>query len=841
MTTEDVALSNCDREPVHIPGKIQTFGGLLGFDLQTMEVHYCSENLQEIIPSCSPDCLGKKIDQLDLSRDLVHGVRGLLGLPTITRQRERLGVLQIGGKQVEIGVFLTDGIAVLECELVEPPSARSQTPIARVRSMLAQLDTSQDLQLLLNSAVNTLRHLTGFDRVMAYRFLPSGAGEVAAEARSPAVNPFLGLRYPASDIPKPARELMVKSPFRVISDIRDPHAKTLSNRDKPLDLGLSQLRGVSPIHVEYLENMGVRSTMNTSIIVHGQLWGLFAFHHYRRFQLSPDHRSLVELLGHFVSLEVQQQLEKQKISDRKRHQSLLSAVREHRYESILGLFHQYANELMSALDADGVTILTEEEITHFGETPADSIARQLQSHSQEELFHFNRLNENLELTGDELSNTAGAIVLKINPQKNISVIFYRNEVIQSVRWAGMPEKNIKFGPNGPRLHPRGSFEEYRESVSGECAQWTESNYAFAGELRWLLIQMDDSSPDEVAEELMRRMQHRDLLIAELNHRVRNILALVQSIARQTKSSATSVEEYLAAYESRIAALASAHDQVGASGLQWANIRKLIETELNPHLSSNKQHISISGDPIAVRAEVAPTVALVIHELCTNAVKHGALSPTGESLDIHWTYDSGGLMLAWRERMKEQITTPGKTGFGLSLIERAIPFECNGECTMRFEPDGLIVDLWLPHDAVRTIEEPRSSRNVSSTETATKPGFSRGRVIIVEDNTVLALELESQLQALGFESIQAFGSVAAGMEAVKTTEFDLALLDINLEGEVSFDIAFELLKTNTPIVFVTGYDSHDEVPEELAQLPFIIKPVSQSTLEAHIKTLEANGR
>lgn len=839
MKPEEVALHNCEREPVHSPNRIQTFAALLAYDIETLEIHYVSENLAEIFPCSVSELLGKSFLDVSENRDLIHEIRNATGLPTIETQRERVGEFFLGGQLVDVGVYVTEGTVVVEFEPVVETHRHTQTPVSRIRSLLGRLETQGDVEMLLQSATKALRYLTGFDRVMGYRFMHDAAGEVIAESRSPSVDPFLGLRYPATDIPGPVRSLMLRVPFRVISDIHDPHAAVQSNIDKPLDLSQAHSRGISPIHIEYLNNMGVCSTMNTSIVIHGQLWGLFAFHHYRPVRLTPDQRSIVETLGHFVSLQIQQKLEQVQITRAKRVASTLNGIRASEVRDSKVLFQRFSDDFLELTKSAGAALVTGDSLLKRNRTPCERVVTVI-CQSDEEVLATNNLAtldgiSNKEIVLDE--DIAGVLSLRLDEAGESHLCFFRPEIIEEVHWGGRPEKKIEYGPNGPRLHPRGSFEIYRESVSGRSTPWSKSDIKTALEIRAVFQELSSSGGE--VENFKQQADHRDILIAELNHRVRNILALVRSVARQTKDSSESLEAYATAFEKRIVALSAAHDLIGSSGLQWARLSELVNTELEPYLLDGSASIEAGGDAIALKSDAAPLMSLVIHELTTNAVKYGALSERGGRIDVNWRKESGGLMFRWRETLSSPVKKPKRYGFGLSLIERAIPFECKGECRIDFQPDGLNVEFWLPSVAIKVLDVIADSREQeperltpSLVHTSAARG-ALGHAIVVEDNVVLAMELERQLYQFGFKSVRAFRDQSSCMAEATSFEADFAILDINLGGSTSFELAKQLLDRHIPVVFASGYGDGFTIPVELTSIPRLTKPVDGEKLRVLI--------
>ena len=839
---EKLALNNCDKEPIHIPGRIQAFGSLLAFDISSGEVRYQSDNFSQQLLDSDEVWLGKNYEEALIDREVVHGIRGALGLPTIRSQREPVGRLDVGSGHAAVSVYQSAGNAVVEFELEKQSEVGAKTPVSMVRSMASAVRKGEGLLPLLESSVQVLRHLTGHDRVMAYRFLENGDGEVIAEAKGNGIDPYLGLRYPAWDIPVQARQIMMRAPFRVIPDIHDEHSALLQHPEaEPLDLTQSHLRGVSPIHVEYLTNMGVRSTMNVSLIVRGQLWGMFAWHHYRPRHLPSDHRSICELFGQLLSMHIQQEEERTHFERRQNVHSIASSftVAKEGLKATLGRSH---TDLMGAMNADGMALVEQVGSTStFGDTPESELVESLCGSAKGELVSIDSLGSaGLVSNTAGLGTSAGTLLLKLPGDAWLA--FFRNEIIHEIRWAGKNEKEISYGPNGPRLSPRGSFAEYRESVAGRCNPWTETDTASASEIVrqiWKIMQLGSAKQ---SQQLEKQKHYQDLLIAELNHRVRNTLALVRSIARQTQTSSVSVEQYVEALERRIAALSKAHDLIGGSGLQWARISDLIHAELKPY-EYDEQNVRIDGSPIALRADIAPIIALLFHEVTSNAVKHGALSSGGGQLAVSWKDENGGVTIDWVETLPETIDEPERRGFGFALIERAVPYECGGKSTIRFAGKQLKISFWLPADSIDRLAErtPSAPAKVVTNDGADLMDFAELKsALVVEDNLVLAMEVERLLRQMGIESVDTVPSKDLAAEALERSEYGCAILDINLGAETSFDIAVRLIEAGTLVVLASGYDSKYELPVALVGVPRIVKPIGRIDIAKALSSLQSDS-
>jgi len=304
-----VDLTNCDREPIHELGAIQPFGFLIAVSTDWL-VKRASANIDATFVVSAEDMLGTPLtDHFDA--EAVHTLRNRLTMLRGPDAVERIfGVpvrLADGKRPFDFALHMIDSTIVIEGEPSDPDLATDAA--SAIRAMMGRLDEKPDLTDFFREGARQVRALTGFDRVMVYKFDPDGSGIVVAEAARAGIGSFLDLRYPASDIPKQARKLYLRTPFRIIADVDAQPVPVVPQRDEtgaPIDLSLSVLRSVSPIHIEYLKNMGVHASMSISIIVEGRLWGLFACHHYAGPRCPGfERRSIAELFGQMFALKLE--------------------------------------------------------------------------------------------------------------------------------------------------------------------------------------------------------------------------------------------------------------------------------------------------------------------------------------------------------------------------------------------------------------------------------------------------------------------------------------------------------------------------------------------------------
>ena len=308
-TGEAVDLTNCDREPIHIPGAIQPHGALLALDPADLTLLQVSDNLGALLGVSPTDALGRPLGSL-LGDTAAERLRQALTLPDISAANPlALTVPAAGHDRAFHGVLhRSGGLAVLELE--PAPDAPEATGAFfgfyhRVKGAMGRMQRADSLLNLCQIAVEEVRRLTGFDRVMVYRFDADWNGRVLAEEKRATMPSYLDLHFPASDIPAQARELYRRNWLRFVVDANDrpaalvPPDNPLTGR--PLDLSFSVLRSVSPIHLEYLRNMGVQASMSVSILKDDQLWGLIACHHAEARSVPYETRTACEFLGQMLS------------------------------------------------------------------------------------------------------------------------------------------------------------------------------------------------------------------------------------------------------------------------------------------------------------------------------------------------------------------------------------------------------------------------------------------------------------------------------------------------------------------------------------------------------------
>lgn len=524
MSAPAVDLTTCDREPIHVPGAIQPFGALLALDAggRLLRRSANAEALLGPLPATGAALAPAHAEPF---------APLLRAFASASAELEPIE-LTLGARTFDVIAHRSGAALVLELEPRDADTPALSALALRAQRALDRVHRQSSLEALLGVATEELAALTGFDRVMAYRFLHDDSGHVVAERRAPQLETFLGLRYPATDIPVQARRLFTLNRLRFIPDLayRPVALEPQCGPDAPdpLDLSQSMLRSVSPVHVEYLQNMGVTGSMSVSIVVGGALWGLFACHHYNGPRLLPHPvRLSCALLAQVVSVLV----ERIEIAQRA---SALDAARTLREQ--LSARAKAAEDMVAALaespsfvdlvEAAGGAILWEKRLLTLGRAPSDEVVSALAAwlrSRDEDVVHSNALGLDAPELSARLGDTAGLLAVRIQRDPEGWLLWFRQEEAATVRWAGNPEKTYSEGPLGPRLNPRGSFSEWRETVRGRAAPFERHEVEIAAAFR--------RDVQEVALDKLSELERaREMMLAALGHDLRSPLSAIAMAA-----------------------------------------------------------------------------------------------------------------------------------------------------------------------------------------------------------------------------------------------------------------------------------------------------------------------
>ncbi|MGX7743073.1 ATP-binding protein [Rhodopseudomonas parapalustris] len=554
VTARNVDLSSCDRELVQYPEAIQPHGAMLTVDEQSDRVLHASANCAAFIGKPPEAVIGAPIAAV-----LGAGWHELLG--SLHRMPLDSGPVNIARESFlgsdqgwHLFAHRCGGLIILEFEKAEPEAAGTTSNLySEVRADLAALQATEGVQAFFDLAVERIRAFTGYDRVMAYRFAEDGSGQVIAEARRDDLEPYLGLHYPATDIPAPARRLFALSWVRHLPDVGYTPVPLLAAKSPlvtgPVDMSFASLRSVSVMYTGYLKNMGVQSTLVMPLVKEGRLWGLIsAMHHAAPRHISHQMRMAAEFLAHTLSLLMSAKEDAEQFERSNARQATADElIRLLTNEADVGAALRAAGslDLLNALiDAGGVAVLSGGGVATRGDTPAPGplleLTNWLFDHATP-VFATDRLPD-LDATAQAIAKQAsGALAVRPLPDQPILIAWLRPEQIEDVQWAGDPRKPVEISEADgmQRLRPRNSFALWKESVQGRAVPWRDDEKDAATRLAAAIaeivaarkgrIERINRALDASHSELSR---YTDVASAELKEHLRGIHHLTTSLRRR---------------------------------------------------------------------------------------------------------------------------------------------------------------------------------------------------------------------------------------------------------------------------------------------------------------------
>jgi light-regulated signal transduction histidine kinase (bacteriophytochrome) len=477
-------LSNCEREQIHLAGSIQPHGVLLLLSEPDLVVVQASANAEAFL-GLRTAIVGRHLSQLkgDLHKRIAANLdQPLDTLPVAVR-------CHVGEPGIALDGLLhrpPDGGLVIELERAGSAAGLSQNIDGAIQTILG----CATLRALCDETAIIVKELSGYDRVMVYRFDDEGHGEVLSEQRQPELEPFLGNRYPASDIPQIARRLYLRTRIRVLADVAyepvplSPRLSPITGQD--LDMSMCFLRSMSPIHVQYLKNMGVGATLVISLVVGGRLWGLISCHHYSPRVIPFEVKAVCELLGETVATRiaalesfVQAQAE---LSVRRLEQRMIEAIS--RDGDWRGALFDGTQALLHPVGAGGAALLFDGQILTVGEVPGTLDLRQIGSWLDRKArgapVHATASLGIDEPDFDHLTAVAsGLVAAPISTAPGEYLVWFRPERVRTIVWAGNPFKPIVIGDNPMDLSPRRSFSQWHQLMEGNAEPWSAADLTAA--------------------------------------------------------------------------------------------------------------------------------------------------------------------------------------------------------------------------------------------------------------------------------------------------------------------------------------------------------------------------
>lgn len=487
----------CGNLPIHIINTIQQYGVLLVLEAASCRIVQASENTTALFPASAREM----VEQGALSAWLEPAaIKELEAFSAAAEGAEKTVLWKLNDQHHHVTLHISGQLVLVEIDIEPTPVVTSSfTDIYQgLKSTIVAIEQCSNIDELCDVTASELKAIAGFDKVMVYSFDPDWNGLVLAEAMEPGMESYLGFTFPASDIPKPARDLYLRNPYRIIPD-REFEPVKLYPVINPVtrafvDLSSCNLRGVAAVHVEYLKNMQVTASVSVRIIKDRQLWGLIACHHRTPKNISGQMAAVFELLSSVISAKVGA-LEHKAFHDLNRRLG-------DSYTRTIGNIYQDGNlvqtllngepNLLDLFNASGAIVTFRNEVHSVGYTPdraqLEDLLLWLHLKELRNVFSTDSLSRQYDIASEYRQKASGLLVIPINAAKDEYILLFRQEFVQTIKWGGNPEERILFEENKQIYHPRHSFKLWQENVDGYSRPWLKEEVMVAENMRSFIFE-----------------------------------------------------------------------------------------------------------------------------------------------------------------------------------------------------------------------------------------------------------------------------------------------------------------------------------------------------------------
>ncbi len=791
------------------PAKIQTYATVIGVNEQ-WAVIAVSENVSNLVGRDAKDIAGQLLSNV-LGDETVHQLRSRSQVLSTESPVSHIQGLALNDNETlcDVTITLSGRNVFFEFEEAER-AAGLATGFEQIQRLVHRIARKTSLDEAVYEAARTVQALSEFDRVSIHRIEKGGLdASLGIADRAP-------LHHPPSTKSLKAHAASFCAHLHLIPDVDNAETAVVlvpteaGQGDVPDTRGLCSFGAGDDLR-KALVNDNVRAAMTIPIRVKGVLWGLFVCHHHEPKMQSVGRRSAMALFSMLFGYEVERLHEKVGGTAREKARQLRSSLidRLERLSDYPAAVLDAADELQEILAHDGMALWFHGQLHSNGKSLSqkefEPVFSYLQTPELGQLVALDRLSDIATKARHLNTDHTAMLALPVSVTARDYVLLFRDSHL----------------PNGANK------------------SWLPWELEAAASLSSTLIESHSKLIEDMLDLGVSDRDQKGLLISELNHRVRNTLNLIRGMISQGREDAVSVEDYAQQLEARVYSLARAHDHLTELEWTWVGLHSLFGFELDDFRGKTDPGIDITGIDVDLSPTAYTTMALVLHELVTNAKKHGALSQFGGrvSLDVSIRKD-GFAEIKWIEAGGPEVSKPVRYGFGMTIVEQSVPFELRGFADVKFEEEGLNARFLVPpgHLKRRATEELTAATTPEQDDEFDSDMSIDGAAMIVEDSLIIAIEAADLLRSAGATKVYSCNSTESAFRVLDESDVSFALLDVNLGDESSLAVAEQLWSDGIPAILATGYGSDQELLKQFPPMPLLTKPYDVSDLKQVLRNL-----
>ena len=876
----------CAQEPVHIIGQIQSYGVLFALSEPDLLVRQVSANVEVLLGMTPEFVLGRSFEVVLGSAQFEAFECQIMSGDTLTANPL---CMRVGGNPQEMHCITHRQDSVLIAELEPLQGAHALEPLdvgAHICLPFSLMEQASDILELSQRTTREIQRLSGFDRVMVYSFDEDWNGEVIAEAAAPATASYLGLRFPANDIPVQVRELFLLNRLRTIADVAATPAPIVPAigplTERALDLTRSVLRSPAAVHVQYLRNMNVQSSMTVSIIVRQKLWGMIACHGASPHRVGPSTRSVCDLIGQIFGSQVALRMDNSALQSRLASRDLLNQYMAAMEESegIAGTETSRSPWLLELLGADGLLSRIDGRLSSQGNIVEEELLVPVISKLRTLALRGIASSSMLQILDSGAaryaSQVSGALYIGLTEESGDYLLLTRRELVETVNWAGDPNGKVTADDQG-RLLPRTSFAALQEIVHGRSRRWSELELENASVLREQLLrlratQKSRQAKDEAKQAAEEANHAKSRFLANMSHEIRTPMnGVIGMLELMVETDLTSEQRRYAtvAQRSGRTLLKLIDDILDLSKIEAGKIvlehrsfspLSTIDDVVAPLLGlttakSLHIHSHVSADVPQLLIGDAHRLRQVLTNLAANAIKFTergevALAATLESradskVTVRFTVTDSGIGIPPPQLnalfspfvQADSSTTRkyGGTGLGLAICKELVGMMGGQIGVESREGQGSTFWFTAVFEEVIPTPQPTVERADPRVDELPGPALPRGtlRILIADDDETNRIVALAQLQKLGFKADIVVNGVLA-VEAVQQGAYDLVLMDCQMPLMDGFEATRRIRAThpNLPVIALSASAMSTDRDRCLSEgmNDYLAKPVELTALK-----------